>query len=898
MRYCAVRGTSRHLGACLALIFAAGAPLAAHAYSGTPYTGSPIALPGSFNADNFDKGGQGVAYNDLSAGNLGGQYRNSEDVDIYVSSDAAGGAYQVANFQTGEWMAYTVNVATAGKYDLSIHASNNYGASDAFHIEIDGVNVTGSVPVPVTGSWSTYQWVAKQGIALTAGQHVLKLVADTQWFNVNAISVVASATSGSTGSTGTTGSTSISTTGTTSTTSTTGYKGTPYSGSPIALPVMFYAANFDKGGQGIAYNDLSVGNLGGQYRTSEDVDIYTSTDTSGGPYQVANFQTAEWMNYTVSVPSSGTYNFSIHAANNYATGAYHIEVDGVNATGSVPVPVTGSWSTYQWVSAPGISLSSGQHVLKLVADQQWFNVSAINATASSYAGTPYAGTPIALPAMFYTDNFDNGGQGVAYNDLSVGNLGGQYRTSEDVDIYPSTDTTGGPYQVANFQSGEWMNYTVSVPSSGNYDFSIYAANNYSSGTPAFHIAVDGTSVTGSIPVPLTGSWSTYQWVGAQGIALTAGQHVLRLVADQQWFNVSAISVLASGTTASSGTTSTSTASPSTTTTTSTGTSSTSGSTTTSTTTATSSSTTSTSGSTSTSASTATPSSLLFWTGYEGTTALAGPSSCYSNGCWQYVTGTDPTTGFTWPPVVGGGTAEFQQLVNSPSGSTTSDVGNYMYSQVQSVTGHAGSTTNAMYSQISQSGCCGTGSQDAQSGSTQQPYMLLPASDVPELYISEWVKLQPDLATVMGSGTWRDLFEWKSTDMDYRIQLSIVNYGGGTPHWQMSGDAYVPSYQEFWRIDNASIPVPMGQWFKLEIYWKRSSGSDGRVWMAVNGQVIGDQYAPNIGVNGSPIDRIMSNQLYSGSVYPIYQWIDDLQIWSTFPTAVQGNPWYNTPYASH
>ncbi len=141
-------------------------------------------------------------------------------------------------------------------------------------------------------------------------------------------------------------------------------------------------------------------------------------------------------------------------------------------------------------------------------------------------------------------------------------------------------------------------------------------------------------------------------------------------------------------------------------------------------------------------------------------------------------------------------------------------------------------------------------------------MLLPGSDVGEMYISEWVMLQPDLLQVM------------------------------------SGDSRVPSSEEFWRVDNTTVPVPVGQWFKLEVYWKRSSGSDGRVWMAVNGQVIGDQYGSNVGANGSPINRIMSSQLYSGSVYPIFQWVDDLQIWSTFPSASPGDVWYNAPYAPH
>ena len=63
-------------------------------------------------------------------------------------------------------------------------------------------------------------------------------------------------------------------------------------------------------------------------------------------------------------------------------------------------------------------------------------------------------------------------------------------------------------------------------------------------------------------------------------------------------------------------------------------------------------------------------------------------------------------------------------------------------------------------------------------------------------------------------------------------------------------------------------------------------------MAVNGQVIVDRYGPNIGVSNAPINRIaMAN--YSGTPYPVYQWIDDVEIWNGFPPV--GN---NPPYAPH
>src|SRR4051812_6164557 len=373
------------LSALVALAFAA--PLAAYAAS-TPYSGTPIALPANIPAVNFDKGGEGAGYHDMTASNLGGLYRTTEGVDIYASGDTASGPYQVQNFQTGEWMAYTVNTATSANYDIAIRASNNWSANCAFHIEVDGVNVSGSVKIPQTGSWSTYQPAGKTGIALSAGTHVIKIVSDSQWFNVSAVNIALSATQPApTGGTTTGGTTTGgTTTGGTTTGGTTApaYTGTPYSGTPVALPLAFPAANFDKGGQGVAYKDMTTGNSGGLYRTSEDVDIFASADTAGGAYQITNFQTGEWMNYTVNVPANGNYDLSIRASNNWGTNpAFHIEVDGKDMTGSLKVPQTGSWSTYQWAGKQGVPLTAGKHVLKLVSDSQWFNVNAVSVLASA-----------------------------------------------------------------------------------------------------------------------------------------------------------------------------------------------------------------------------------------------------------------------------------------------------------------------------------------------------------------------------------------------------------------------------------------------------------------------------------------------------------------------------------
>src|SRR5262249_23024749 len=83
----------------------------------SPYPGpNPASLPGKVEVENYDNGGQNLAYFDTTPGNTGGAYR-SDDVDIEPTADTGGG-YDVGWTQAGEWLLYSVNVTNAGTYDL------------------------------------------------------------------------------------------------------------------------------------------------------------------------------------------------------------------------------------------------------------------------------------------------------------------------------------------------------------------------------------------------------------------------------------------------------------------------------------------------------------------------------------------------------------------------------------------------------------------------------------------------------------------------------------------------------------------------------------------------------------------------------------------------------------
>ena len=154
------------------------APTATPTYAPvSPYNGSPATIPGTIQGEDFDLGGEGAAYHDNESRNNGGQYRPDEGVDISLSS-GDGPGYGVTSAFAGEWLRYSVNVASSGQYSLSVRLAAS-GGGGSFHIERgNGSNLSGPISVPNTGGWATWQTVTVTGLSLSAGSQVLRLVLD------------------------------------------------------------------------------------------------------------------------------------------------------------------------------------------------------------------------------------------------------------------------------------------------------------------------------------------------------------------------------------------------------------------------------------------------------------------------------------------------------------------------------------------------------------------------------------------------------------------------------------------------------------------------------------------------------------------------------------------------
>lgn len=147
----------------------------------------PKAIPGRIQAEDYKAGGEGVGYHDTTPGNQGATYR-TDDVDIQPKATNDG--YNVGWVTAGEWLAYDVNVAANGTYSFKARVASGAAGTKKLHLEIDGKNV-GDASFSSADGWQSWTEVSIGDVALTAGSHTLKIVADTAGFNINYLDVAA-----------------------------------------------------------------------------------------------------------------------------------------------------------------------------------------------------------------------------------------------------------------------------------------------------------------------------------------------------------------------------------------------------------------------------------------------------------------------------------------------------------------------------------------------------------------------------------------------------------------------------------------------------------------------------------------------------------------------------------
>ena len=161
-----------------------------------PRAFAQVSLPGTVYAVHYDIGNQGIAYQDTrykneeyegTGWNLGWTYRN-DGVDVAITADDSvetSIGYHVFSMETGEWMKYTVNVATDGMYVVFSRARSSEGKDGRFALSVSAEknldpNTTGEMEgalvVQVPGALTDWAYTTQGStVYLPAGEQVVTL---------------------------------------------------------------------------------------------------------------------------------------------------------------------------------------------------------------------------------------------------------------------------------------------------------------------------------------------------------------------------------------------------------------------------------------------------------------------------------------------------------------------------------------------------------------------------------------------------------------------------------------------------------------------------------------------------------------------------------------------------
>jgi hypothetical protein len=316
-----------------------------------------------------------------------------------------GGGLSVGWIDNTDWMDYSVNITQAGTYTVGFRV-----ASPATSGQLKLLNAAGTtlatVNVPNTGWWQNWQ-TATATVTLPAGQQTLRVLSSSadawnfNWFEIGSGSSAAPANQLPTVNAGTdqtitlpTSSVQLSATATDADGTIASYSWTKVSGpagnfssTTVANPTfsglvqgtytLKVTATDNSGATAsdeivITVNAAPIVSNTGAIRV--EAEKWTSmsgvgtegTSDVGGGLSVGWIDNYDWMDYSVNMPSAGTYVVSFRVASPATSGQLQLRNAAGTVLATVAVPNTGWWQNWQSVSAT-VTLPAGQQTLRVVS---------------------------------------------------------------------------------------------------------------------------------------------------------------------------------------------------------------------------------------------------------------------------------------------------------------------------------------------------------------------------------------------------------------------------------------------------------------------------------------------------------------------------------------------------
>jgi|GEM_PF-3846484 len=411
--------------------------------------------------------------------NLGGEYRQ-DGLDVEAIDNLDGG-YNVGWIESGEHLAYDINVTTVGKYDLSLRIATDIFDTKEIQALLNGEDI-GTVSFGRTGGWQSYTDVVISDILLLDTEQELRLEMLDSQFNIDYLELTLVE---------------------------------DLSDKYIRIE----AEDADR------FYDTTFQNLGGKYR-QDGLDVEVSGYQDSG-YNVGWIESGEHLAYDVDIATKGKYDLSLRVATDiFNTQEIQALLNGEDI-GTVSFSHTGGWQSYTDVVISDILLESGEQELRLEMLDSQFNIDYLELNLVEDLSN--------MPIHIEAEDADR------FYDLNSQNLGGEYR-QDGLDVEASGNTDGG-YNVGWIEQGEYLEYDLDIVDAGEYDILLRVATDIFD-TKEIEISINDSSV-GKASFNRTGGWQSYTDVIVSGISLESGSNELRLDMLDAQFNLDYLELLPS-----------------------------------------------------------------------------------------------------------------------------------------------------------------------------------------------------------------------------------------------------------------------------------------------------------------------------------------------------------------
>ena len=173
----------------------------------SPFGGIAASIPGRIQAEDYDEGDAGVAFNEeysewapypslnIYRTFAGADIQGYGEVDIEEIPNES--AYAVGYTVNGEWLKYTFDVQSTGWYNVSFRVAQKSGEGSLGKIEllVDGNSWMPAIDGIFTESWTSYDTFSYPGgLKLNEGQHVMELKFVKGNINVDYIEILSNPT--------------------------------------------------------------------------------------------------------------------------------------------------------------------------------------------------------------------------------------------------------------------------------------------------------------------------------------------------------------------------------------------------------------------------------------------------------------------------------------------------------------------------------------------------------------------------------------------------------------------------------------------------------------------------------------------------------------------------------